>query len=123
MINELITYVSGIDALELIGLISGLLCVIFLIRESIYTWPFGILYVLVSFVIFWEANLYGDFLLHVFYLLLNLYGWYYWLTGKKGESDSVKITTLGLQGKLKFVLLSAAGVAVFCSETCTNGLK
>lgn len=113
MINELITYASAIDLLELTGLISGLLCVIFLIRESIYTWPFGILYVLVSFVIFWQANLYGDFVLHIFYLLLNIYGWYYWLRGKKGESNHVEIQVLGLQDKLKFALISAIGIIFF----------
>ena len=113
MISELISYASGIDLLELIGLISGLLCVIFLIRESILTWPFGILYVLVSFIIFWEANLYGDFVLHIFYLVLNIYGWYYWLTGKKGESDNLQISVLGFYGQAKYATLSLIGIALF----------
>ena len=77
-LNEIIAYASGLKLLELAGLVFGLLCVWFLIKQNILTWPMGIIYVIISFVIFMQAKLYADFVLHIFFLILNVYGWYCW---------------------------------------------
>lgn len=106
--------VSGIGQLDiwgLAGLIFGVLCVLFLIKENIWTWPFGILYVLVSFVVFWQSRLYGDLLLHVFYLVLNIYGWYYWVKGKAGDKEEIAVTRQ--PSRLALITLGATAVSVF----------
>ncbi|MDZ7825915.1 MAG: nicotinamide mononucleotide transporter family protein [Gammaproteobacteria bacterium] len=61
--------------LEFAGLVAGLVCVWLLIRQNIWTWPVGILYVLISLWIFLQARLYADLALHVVFLVLNCYGW------------------------------------------------
>ncbi len=101
------------DIWGLLGLVFGLLAVWFLIKESIWTWPFGILYVLVSFVVFWDARLYGDLLLHVFFLILNIYGWYYWLFGKDGNDHEVVITTSTNKLLIVTFLISLLGIGIF----------
>ena len=108
--------VSGIqeqDFFGFAGLIFGLLCVYFLIKKSLWTWPFGILYVLVSFVVFWQSRLYGDFLLHIFYLILNIYGWYYWINGNKNDQEKVKITLLSARDGLLTLGVTILSVWVF----------
>jgi len=60
------------------GLIFGLLAVYFLIKENILTWPAGIIYCIISFFVFWEAKLYQDFILHIFFLFMNIFGWIVW---------------------------------------------
>ena len=92
--QEIISYASQIDLLEFLGLIFGLVCVWLLIKQNILTWPAGIIYVLISLVVFWEIRLYGDFILHIFFLVLNIYGWYYWLNGKKKNEEDVPVTNL-----------------------------
>ena len=82
--SEISTYIAQINFWELSGLITGILAVVFLIRQQILTWP-SVAYVLVSFVVFWEARLYGDFLLHVIFLILNIYGWVYWVKGAQNK--------------------------------------
>jgi len=67
--------------LELTGLISGLLCVWLLIRQNIWTFPIGLLYSVVSVLVFSQERLYADVLLNAYYVLMNGYGWYYWLYG------------------------------------------
>ena len=101
------------DIWGLAGLVFGLLCVFFLIKESIWTWPFGILYVLVSFVTFWQSRLYGDFLLHVFYLVLNIYGWYFWVKGNKTDNQAVVITRHSAKQALLTLGVTAVAVVVF----------
>ena len=109
----IIEYASQIDFLELLGLVFGVLCVWFLIKQNILTWPAGIIYVLISFVIFWKARLYGDFFLHIFFLVLNIYGWYYWVYGKQKEDEDVPVTTLTIRYNLIIFSLTALGVLLF----------
>lgn len=69
------------DWLELTGLISGLLCVWLLIRQNIWTFPIGLVYAVVSVAVFTNARLYADVLLSSYYVIMNAYGWYFWLYG------------------------------------------
>ena len=67
--------------LEAVGLISGVLCVWLLIKEHILTFPVGMLYAVVTVVVVARALLFADVLLNLYYVLMNAYGWYYWLYG------------------------------------------
>lgn len=69
------------DYLEFTGLTSGLLCVWLLIRQNVWTFPIGLIYSFVSVAVFVEQRLYADVLLSGYYVLMNGYGWYYWLYG------------------------------------------
>ncbi|WP_422358761.1 nicotinamide riboside transporter PnuC [Reichenbachiella sp.] len=111
--NEITNYALGIDFYEFAGLVFGLLAVWYLIKESVLTWPAGILYVLVSFIVFWKIQLYGDLLLHVIFLILNIYGWYFWVFGKKQNEKDLPITTYSLNQNLALLGLSFIGVLFF----------
>lgn len=114
-LEQIITYASHIDVLELSGLIFGLLAVYLLIKENIWTWPAGIAYVLVSFVIFWQQKLYADFALHIFFLILNIYGWWYWLQGGKEndtKKEEVPVTHTKKRMLVFLSLLSVTGIYV-----------
>jgi len=67
--------------LEFSGLVSGLACVWLLIRQNVWTFPIGLVYSVVSVAVFMEQRLYSDVLLSGYYVLMNGYGWYYWLRG------------------------------------------
>lgn len=111
--SEVVGYASQINFLEFLGLVFGLLAVWYLIKQNILTWPAGIIYVFISFVIFWKIQLYGDFILHIFFLILNIYGWYYWLRGKKEDEDELPVTTFNLKSNLKIATVTLAGVGIF----------
>ena len=111
--DQIVSTVLGMDLWGISGFLFGILAVYFLIKESIWTWPFGIVYVLISFVVFWQARLYGDFLLHIFFLVLNIYGWVYWSKSKGSVETEVKISHSNARQSLFMVLLTIAGVFVF----------
>ncbi|WP_051052845.1 nicotinamide riboside transporter PnuC [Fulvivirga imtechensis] len=109
ILEQTVQYLTNINPYEAAGLIFGLLAVVFLIRENIWTWPAGIAYVLVSFVIFWQEKLYADFALHVFFLALNIYGWWYWVHGDKDKEEEVPVTNTPASLLLLFIVASFAG--------------
>lgn len=110
---EIVSYSETISFWELAGLVFGILTVVFLIKESVWTWPFGLAYVITAFVVFWEAKLYGDFLLHIFFLVLNIYGWHYWVHGKKKADEELTVTKMSNANLLKSLGFSVVGVFVF----------
>ncbi len=74
--------------LEVIGLISGLLCVWLLIRENILTFPIGLVYAVVTVIVVARANLFADVILNLYYVLMNAYGWYFWTYGDRNRRSS-----------------------------------
>ena len=94
------------------GMVFGLLCVWFLIKQNILTWPAGIIYVIISLVVFTQAKLYADLILHVFYLALNIYGWYYWIHPKDKSGAQVQVTTTESTPLIMLVILSIVGLIV-----------
>ena len=111
--QEIIGYTSQINYWELTGLVTGLLAVFFLIKESIWTWPSGIVYVLVSFCSFLGSSLIRRLLLHVFFLVLNIYGWTYWIKGRNSHENSVLITQLSLRQAIITIGTTMVGIFVF----------
>lgn len=113
IIKDILDYATSIGVYEFLGLVFGLLAVWYLIREDIWTWPAGILYVLVSFIVFWKIRLYGDLLLHVVFLVLNIYGWYYWIKGRRKADEELPITTYTLKQNLLILAVSGLGILLF----------
>lgn len=99
-----------IDGWEVLGLVTGVLTVLLLIRENIWNWPVAIAYTLVSLYVFWESQLYADFGLHIVYLALNSYGWYYWIVGRGNKKDAVPVTLATKTQLLIGIIGSLAGV-------------
>lgn len=112
-IDELISQIKQQDFLSIIGLVSGLLCVYYLIKQHIITWAWGILYCLVSFVIFWRYQLYGDFILHVVFLVLNIYGWLSWSRGDRRTDSELKVSNLSAYANMGFIMLSGISIYIF----------
>jgi len=71
----------GSSCAELLGFLSGALCVYLVTRESIWSWPLGAITAAFYIVVFARAGLYSDTGLQGVYLVLSFYGWWHWLRG------------------------------------------
>jgi len=101
-LEGVIEYAKHIDLLEFAGLIFGLLCVWWLIKQNIYTWPAGIIYVFISFVVFWKIRLYGDFFLHIFFL-----------HNKKNKKEELLVTANSIKTNITLLITSGIGIIAF----------
>lgn len=84
-----------IELLEIIVIITTLLYNYFLIKQQIICWLFGFLSSVIGLVIFYEKQLIGQVILHVFYALMAVYGWYIW--DKNKQELKVKKWTITMQ--------------------------
>ncbi len=96
--------------LEIVGLVSGLLCVWLLIRENVLTFPIGLLYAVVTVVVVARANLFADVILNLYYVVMNAYGWYFWLYGGKQRREQT-VLLVGLVPRHQWVWITLVTIA------------
>ncbi len=94
--------------LEILGVISGLLCVYLAALNNIWNWPIAIISVGIYIFIFLDAHLFADMGLQVYFLVMNIYGWYYW--SQKPASENKAPVMLVTRNE---IILSAAAIVIF----------
>ncbi|MFL9840648.1 nicotinamide riboside transporter PnuC [Sphingomonas sp. ST-64] len=66
------------NPVELAAAALGLVNVALVARRSLWNYPFGVAMVALYFFVFADAKLYSDALLQIFFLVIQLYGWWNW---------------------------------------------
>jgi nicotinamide mononucleotide transporter len=107
-IQTLQTWWQGQSVLEVAGVISGLLCVYLAAKNIIWNWPLAIISVSIYIFIFYDSHLFADMGLQVYFLAVNIYGWYFW-SKRPSTAEKVPVTLI----KRREVVLSAVAIVVF----------
>nr|WP_321485849.1 nicotinamide riboside transporter PnuC [uncultured Draconibacterium sp.] len=108
--------------IEILGAILGLAYIFFSIKQHILTWPTGLLTSALYVVVFFNARLYADMGLQVYYVIISIYGWYFWLSGKKQNEKKVGVrsTRKILWLKLAVVSIALYALLLFILSNYTN---
>ncbi|WP_320112520.1 nicotinamide riboside transporter PnuC [Draconibacterium orientale] len=108
--------------IEILGAILGLVYIFFSIKQHILTWPTGLLTSALYVFVFFNARLYADMGLQAYYVVISIYGWYFWLTGKKRNEKkvAVKTTRKALWMKLTVVSIALYALLFFILSNYTN---
>lgn len=97
--------------IELLGAILGIAYIFFSIRQSILTWPVGLLTSLLYVWVFFVSKLYADMGLQMYYVAISIYGWYEWLFGNQtNHTESIKVSRINFR---MGVILSVISVLLF----------
>ena len=102
----IIRWISG-NYIELLGAILGIVYIFFSIRQSILTWPVGLLTSILYVWVFLVSKLYADMGLQMYYVVISIYGWYEWLRGNQSnQSEPLKIIRLSLKLGIQLIGVS-----------------
>jgi nicotinamide mononucleotide transporter len=71
--------------IEIFGVITGILYVILEVKQNRLLWPLGILTSAAYVYIFFSGKFYADMGLQLYYVLISVYGWYFWSKGGTGR--------------------------------------
>ena len=102
------------NPIEILAVIFSIIYVILAARQNILCWLFGIIGVVLSFVVYVDVKLYSDATLQVFYLIMSIYGWWAW--SAKREAEELSISVWPIQNHLLAVsggILLALGLGSF----------
>jgi nicotinamide mononucleotide transporter len=73
------------NELEIIGFITGIICVWLNAKQSLWSWPIAMISVLTYAYVFFNSKLYADACLQIFFFIISIYGLYKWW--KKDEKN------------------------------------
>lgn len=111
MLAALVQELLALQPVEVLGVVTGLLCVWLTVRAHVACWPVGILSSLAYAWFFYaHLKLYSDALLQLFFIGSSLVGWWQWLRGGPARTE-LPVTRLDPRGRL-LAGLSTAGASV-----------
>ena len=84
--------------IEIFGVVTGIIYVILEVRQNRLLWPLGIITSAAYVIIFFTGKFYADMGLQVYYVLISIYGWYYWSRGdSQRERQEVPVVRINRQ--------------------------
>jgi nicotinamide mononucleotide transporter len=103
--------VSFVLSLEVISSILSFLCILFAVKEKIWTFPLGMISTAMYFFVFFMQRVYSSMTLQIMFFAFNAYGLYKWT--HPGEKDAAKsdntlaVTLLSFKGRVLMVAIIA----------------
>jgi nicotinamide mononucleotide transporter len=82
--------IAETDLLQWIAIVTGVAEVLLARVNNILLYPAGIISTLLTMYIFFVSGLYADSLLNAYYMIMSVYGWWYW--AKKKDRPPVPIS-------------------------------
>ena len=86
MLSNIIQYFQEADTyqvLDVVGTVIGLIYIYQEYKASIWLWLTGIVMPAIYTVVYYEAKLYADFGMQLYYIVVAVYGFLYWRFGKR----------------------------------------
>jgi len=90
---DLIELARNVSALEAAAVAFGVLYLVLAIRQNILCWPAGLIGSVLSVALLFEARLYGESALNLFYAAMSVYGWQQWRAGRGRGDGALPVRT------------------------------
>ncbi|MGC1241413.1 MAG: nicotinamide riboside transporter PnuC [Chryseosolibacter sp.] len=97
--------------LEFFGTLAGAVAIWLSAKANVWSWPVGIVNVILFFFLFYQVQLYPDMFLQVFFLVTNLLGWWRWTHPEKSEEDRKHELRVSYMQPGQFVIIFLSGAA------------
>jgi len=90
------------NSLEWIAAGLGMVTVWLVVRRSTWNYPFGLAMVAIYFFVFWDAKLYSDALLQIFFFAIQLFGWWNWVRSPHVD-HGIAVEQMGTSARLQWL--------------------
>lgn len=99
---------------ESLAALLGFISIYLQIKQNAWYWPISIIMVMMYVVVYYNTRFYADMSLQFYFLFVGIYGWYYWISGKKTKladgDEHKKVVSLN---KKEFVLAGVISLIFF----------
>ena len=107
-ISSFLDGMANTGTIEYVAVAAGLLSVYFILKQNILGYPAGLLNVGLYVYLCFQAGLFANMGINIFFFVISIYGWYNW--ARKGNQQEVlKVTKLNSRQRL----LALAAVLLF----------
>ena len=111
--NSIFITIMGynLSFLEFLTTIFGILNVYLIAKLKVSNYFWGILNVILTFIICYNVHMYSNMMLQIYYLIINIYGWWTW-SKNTNTDDSLKVSTNSKNYNLKAIIISFLGFII-----------
>ena len=92
--------------IEIIAVFSGIISVWFAKKENILLYPIGSLSVSLWIYLCFVGEIYGQAVINLFFLVMNIYGWYNWSRKDTSENKKVQINVSSKKENLLYLIIT-----------------
>ena len=97
--------------IELAGMAATVLGIWLTTKRLLICWPIILLADFLYLVVFYQARLFSDALLQIFFVAVTLYGWWHWWRGVRVDGE-VRVVPLSLRGWAAGLIAGAFGAVL-----------
>ncbi len=94
LLYTLHSFFTDYQKLEVIGAVVGLIYIYQEYKASIWLWFTGIVMPVIYLFVYYEAQLYADFGMQIYYIIAGFYGFLYWKLSHKEKQQKLSISPL-----------------------------
>ena len=99
--------ISNINPIELVAVITGIISVWLAKKENVWVYPIGLISVVLWIYLCWIGKLFGQSVINFFFFVMNVYGWYNWLSKDENNQPIVVIKYNTSKQNILMVIVSA----------------
>lgn len=92
-IDQIIQAFQATSWLERFSVLCGIIQVLLSKNNKVSNYLFGILGIISGMYVLFGAKLYADIALNMYYLIMSIYGWWYWKTNKIAKEQPITSCT------------------------------
>ncbi len=120
MYGEFVNEIRHTSVLEWLAVCFGVMQVLLAKANKVWLYPTGIISVLLSIYIFFYSKLYAEALLNVYYLVMSIYGWWYWVYNR--DKKPLPVTYAGKKDWLitSVIVLAGFGILYYALKNFTD---
>lgn len=99
--------------LEVAGILIGLIYLVLEYKASVWLWPVSIAMPAIYIFIYYDAGLYADMGISIYYILASIYGLICWLKGSSGEENDNEVLKISHIPGNKYLPLVVVSLLIF----------
>ncbi|GAA4512831.1 nicotinamide riboside transporter PnuC [Sphingobacterium thermophilum] len=88
-LDQILQAAKATSWLERFSVLCGIIQVLLSKNNKVSNYLFGILGIISGMYIYFGAKLYADIALNMYYLIMSVYGWWYWKTNKEAKEQPI----------------------------------
>ena len=117
MMQEIIQQTTWI---EWLGVILSIFQVVLSRQNNPVNYLFGVVSIILTLIVMFNAKLYAEFTLNLYYLVMSIYGWLYWKYGKAKHEAPISYTDNIDKLKTAGIVVFSFGIFYFALTHFTN---
>lgn len=93
ILNNIFYALKETSWLERFSVICGIIQVLLSKNNKVSNYLFGILGIISGMMVLFSAGLYAEIALQIYYLVMSIYGWWFWMSNKTAKEQPISYTS------------------------------